>query len=271
MSGVVCFPVVYSIAYIKSLCTDFKRCFTRKFRQNKYKSHVPRQIIVTFLAKNCCTKSLFHKHETQDALAKTSAARTKSPPLAWGKVPTGSLPVQERGITPTCVGKRAGAHQCRAAARDHPHLRGEKKSAFCTMPNKNGITPTCVGKSLPSVVMKNADEDHPHLRGEKRARPESPGLTQGSPPLAWGKVRLSTRKTGAIRITPTCVGKRLRWERISFMLKDHPHLRGEKKQGWNFEKISEGSPPLTWGKAEFCDWCKVSGRITPTYVGKSNA
>ena len=187
MSGVVCIPVVYSIAYGESICTDFKRCLTRKFRQNKYKSHVPRQIIVTFLAKNCCTKFLFHKHETQDALAKTSAAHTTSPPRAWGKVPTGSLPVQERGITPTCVGKSKARSQATARGWDHPHLRGEKPSSARFQAIQRGspplawgkvselvferlfyrITPTCVGKSCCRTHPRRRAWDHPHLRGEK--------------------------------------------------------------------------------------------------------
>ena len=152
-----------------------------------------------------------------------------SPPLAWGKDYQSVGRPERRGITPTCVGKRAVSSSSVTASWDHPHLRGEKNQDRCQSTHCPGspplawgkdsrrriaerfsrITPTCVGKRLLCPGRNLQRKDHPHLRGEKRASRWSRWTMRGSPPLAWGKDIVGAQVGVADGITPTCVGKRV--------------------------------------------------------------
>ena len=179
----------------------------------------------------------------------------------------------------------------RSAALGSPPLAWGKAIPGFPLKTSNGITPTCVGKRRVPCESSSGIWDHPHLRGEKPFMCPQCSQMPGSPPLAWGKAEGQSPYSRFQGITPTCVGKSCRGAVRPRRSRDHPHLRGEKGKiaqktrrrpgspplAWGkvfcifYAIFGIGSPPLTWGKAEFCDWCKVSGRITPTYVGKSNA
>ena len=53
-----------------------------------------------------------------------------SPPLARGKVETTTDLEDCRGITPACAGKRKEQWLKNGKGKDHPRLRGEKKSGL---------------------------------------------------------------------------------------------------------------------------------------------
>ena len=70
----------------------------------------------------------------------------------------------------------------------------------------------------------------------------------GSPPHVWGKHDSALNKAGAVRITPTCVGKA---ECLLVHLqsdKDHPHMCGESGRQSEIVDAVVGSPPHVWGK-----------------------
>ena len=91
----------------------------------------------------------------------------------------------------------------------------------------------------------------------------------GSPPRVWGKDKQISRILHLIRITPTCVGKRiLGYDRLRGV-QDHPHVCGEKLLVVIQLRVRLGSPPRVWGKVRCPLWTGICGTITPTCVGKS--
>ena len=152
-----------------------------------------------------------------------------SPPLARGKDGRAVFFMSAPRITPACAGKSFLRYLDAFANQDHPRLRGEKSYWQTFLPSCRGspplargkvyvcsnlyyalwITPACAGKSIFGKKGSGKSTDHPRLRGEKTAGrwPESP--TQGSPPLARGKVHLEDLLYARLWITPACAGKRL--------------------------------------------------------------
>ena len=83
---------------------------------------------------------------------KSSMARLRSgirgsPPLARGKVQPRHDGVRKYGITPACAGKSARKPCCPSACRDHPRLRGEKKSLIWERSSRIGSPPLARGKA----------------------------------------------------------------------------------------------------------------------------
>ena len=94
------------------------------------------------------------------------------------------------GNTPTCVGKTRRPEDTPAAAKKHPHVRGEdtleehdKTMEWETPPRAWGRpkrasalwqerrnTPTCVGKTRAMQWVRCAWWKHPHVRGEDKLR-----------------------------------------------------------------------------------------------------
>ena len=66
------------------------------------------------------------------------------------------------------------------------------------------------------------------------------------------------------------MGKRLSDTFHNELSRDHPHLRGEKRNTLVTRDNLVGSPPLAWGKVqrELCFTAELG--ITPTCVGKSD-
>ena len=111
-----------------------------------------------------------------------------SPPRVWGKGYT-AFPAQfSPRITPTCVGKRYADFEGMADSEDHPHVCGEKFFDSFEL---------TLGK------------DHPHVCGEKYYANYTLVLSLGSPPRVWGKATKILNSSESVRITPTCVGKRM--------------------------------------------------------------
>ena len=131
-----------------------------------------------------------------------------SSPLARGKAFERIGTAASKGIIPACAGKRY-LYSCKVCrGRDHPRLRGEKQFCyfrFCfhqgSSPLARGkvepmlwnirvtrIIPACAGKSLSRGGRQLCKKDHPRLRGEKSSSNFPPRKSQGSSPLARGKV-----------------------------------------------------------------------------------
>ena len=176
-----------------------------------------------------------------------------SPPLTRGKVPALAALRNRRGITPAYAGKRIAGTCIKESKKDHPRLRGEKESpAGHTMtvagspPLTRGkasvlysiippprITPAYAGKSLFLPVWDSTQRDHPRLRGEKLYCRLLYLRCRGSPPLTRGKGGILQTNGCGLRITPAYAGKSVQWFAVDRDCRDHPRLRGEKRNGGN--------------------------------------
>ena len=130
------------------------------------------------------------------------------------------------------------------------------------------ITPAYAGKSSGIVVYPSSFKDHPRLRGEKFFGFQRRSLIPGSPPLTRGKVCELEEAPVTVGITPAYAGKRHLLPADRSADRDHPRLRGEKRQSQSKPSPPEGSPPLTRGKAHPSSSDSRGSRITPAYAGK---
>ena len=173
--------------------------------------------------------------------------------------------------------------------RDHPRLRGEKRRGFITRTYTHGSPPLTRGKEVERLLLflllgitpayagkrrrehppQTAAEDHPRLRGEKRRRMQTAGTHIGSPPLTRGKVELLLGLILIMRITPAYAGKSTGWPWSGRGTRDHPRLRGEKRDARKVRSAGRGSPPLTRGKGVSHARLGKAVGITPAYAGKS--
>ena len=69
--------------------------------------------------------------------------------------------------------------------------------------------------------------------------------------------------------TPTCVGKTANYLKGSLRRWKHPHMRGEDEEPERTYTPAEETPPHAWGRRKPPLRNKVSGRNTPTCVGKT--
>ena len=72
-----------------------------------------------------------------------------------------------------------------------------------------------------------------------------------------------------MRITPAYAGKSTGWPWSGRGTRDHPRLRGEKRDARKVRSAGRGSPPLTRGKEPDGPGTGGRGGITPAYAGKS--
>ena len=108
------------------------------------------------------------------------------------------------------------------------------------------------------------------MRGEKAPVNSRECIHAGSPPHARGKVNLHVHAGLRVGITPACAGKRTDLPAARTARRDHPRMRGEKKEGTLGEFSLSGSPPHARGKDSRRDRLLVPIGITPACAGKSH-
>ena len=102
-----------------------------------------------------------------------------------------------------------------------------------------GNTPHSVRLCIHSSV-------HPHTRGEYLTRQPRAWASLGSPPHAWGILRMPSPIRRSPRFTPTRVGNTGAGCVRASAGSVHPHTRGEYWRARRTTKES-GSPPHAWG------------------------
>ncbi len=132
-----------------------------------------------------------------------------SPPRAWGRLLQEHVVADALRITPTGVGTAAGPGPAGGACPDHPHGRGDGRTAAWRRPTSAGspprawgrpvparlpvparrITPTGVGTARAWSPSAPRTSDHPHGRGDGVVVPLAGRRAGGSPPRAWGRLR----------------------------------------------------------------------------------
>ena len=212
-----------------------------------------------------------------------------SPPRLWGKRAwsTPTLPLNR--FTPTPVGKTRPCRSSESAAPVHPHACGENIDQPCERGRWRGspprlwgkrvesstaarlarFTPTPVGKTPSPAQTRQDNRVHPHACGENESGAAWKLYWSGSPPRLWGKRSDASVTAANVRFTPTPVGKTVTPPTARRAIRVHPHACGENAPVSPFSPLSPGSPPRLWGKQSRQPLGHLSGRFTPTPVGKT--
>ena len=127
-----------------------------------------------------------------------------------GKAVTKDGKLGTYGITPACAGKSVIIIiVCPLHIGSPPRVRGKVNSIMFPIPYPR-ITPACAGKRCsPYIPYKTDMGSPPRVRGKAVLLClVAPYI--GSPPRVRGKVCEISVGVGGVRITPACVGKRLK-------------------------------------------------------------
>ena len=133
------------------------------------------------------------------------------------------------------------------------------------------FTPTRVGKSALLLMLRVVYPVHPHTCGEITKLQSIKHVSFGSPPHVWGNRCKPGGEEGAIRFTPTRVGKSWGARLGGGGYAVHPHTCGEITVNDADGLLSNGSPPHVWGNLNMNAKQVGAMRFTPTRVGKSYA
>ncbi len=215
----------------------------------------------------------------------------ETPPRAWGRH------IQERpvkaclGNTPTGVGKTIVCSELPDTIKKHPHGRGEdgmtvtiaagyqetpprawgRRLPRLEAPQGMGNTPTGVGKTPAFLARRMLPKKHPHGRGEDTLFPFYFLVVTETPPRAWGRRFRSARLACRWRNTPTGVGKTCESCESDHGFWKHPHGRGEDRMAHPDFDGNRETPPRAWGRRSSPEGGEMSGRNTPTGVGKTSS
>ncbi len=132
------------------------------------------------------------------------------------------------------------------------------------------FTPTGVGTTRNARPGRPTTSVHPHGRGDNSTYSQFEASYDGSPPRAWGQLRLIDVANRLQRFTPTGVGTTTRPSLYSPTNTVHPHGRGDNVVLPSTLINTYGSPPRAWGQRPGCCWRKRSPRFTPTGVGTTH-
>ena len=130
------------------------------------------------------------------------------------------------------------------------------------------ITPAHAGKSQPCQALPGRTQDHPRACGEKIINSMICDFDLGSPPRMRGKDEDAKEVGKEKGITPAHAGKRILWQLIPDLLKDHPRACGEKSRSELYSALMKGSPPRMRGKGANIGINTASEGITPAHAGK---
>src|SRR5690606_16367898 len=108
---------------------------------------------------------------------------------------------------------------------------------------------------------------HPHARGDDSPQPSRSEGRAGTPPRAWGRLRLRKRHPFRPRYTPTRVGTTLLSRTARELGAVHPHARGDDEKTGRKIRVAGGTPPRAWGRRRRVPIGARRSRYTPTRVG----
>jgi len=210
-------------------------------------------------------------------------------PRAWGARALTPLRCHAVRTIPTCVGSTLMSIVNTATIADHPHVRGEHRSAPLGLGRTAGPSPrawgaqprgsmahpaertipTCVGSTMSTASRIRSASDHPHVRGEHSIAHHVAARTSGPSPRAWGAHPLARPHQRARRTIPTCVGSTCAPDRSRQPPPDHPHVRGEHIHLLRGEIRPGGPSPRAWGARHQPRHRAVQHRTIPTCVGST--
>ena len=126
-------------------------------------------------------------------------------------------------------------------------MHGEYRMTGSALAWLRGSPPHAWGIREWKGLCGNSHRDHPHMHGEYSTSRDSIHRAMGSPPHAWGIQAIEAERTGALGITPTCMGNTQRMKLNRLLQRDHPHMHGEYYKDAIDYFLREGSPPHAWG------------------------
>ena len=128
-----------------------------------------------------------------------------------------------------------------------PHARG-RHHPVRQRRDAAGITPACAGKTSGVGVWLCGARDHPRMRGEDAGDGDGGCHLVGSPPHARGRRKPAEYRQKMTRITPACAGKTPHGPAAVTPAQDHPRMRGEDTDVFQFCGPQAGSPPHARGR-----------------------
>ena len=151
-----------------------------------------------------------------------------SPPHVRGKEHGDLGLVRGHRITPAYAGKSGPPLSLFVLSRDRPRVCGEKNVKMLKSKWKLGSPPRMRGKVGVVKLLFELPMDHPRVCGEKLLLYSRYKPCKGSPPRMWGKARESPASGRMTGITPAYAGKRSVEEDVTWSIRDHPRVCGEK-------------------------------------------
>ncbi len=151
-----------------------------------------------------------------------------SPPRMRGKAARLCLFSFFLGIAPAYAGKRLASAVVPPSSEDHPRVCGEKNVKMLKSKWKLGSPPRMRGKVGVVKLLFELPMDHPRVCGEKLLLYSRYKPCKGSPPRMRGKARESPASGRMTGITPAYAGKRSVEEDVTWSIRDHPRVCGEK-------------------------------------------
>ena len=130
-------------------------------------------------------------------------------------------------------------------------------------------TPACAGNTYLPERKWNVRREHPRLHGEYFVAPTENPAPCGTPPLARGILHHPARTMPRPGNTPACAGNTGIRSEVSWVLKEHPRLRGEYHERQKMGCPKRGTPPLVRGILLQASCFKDVERNTPACPGNT--
>ncbi len=211
-----------------------------------------------------------HPHARgENAFEFHAALPTNGPsPRTWGELAIWPPGRTTSRTIPTHVGRTGGRPSRVRSLTDHPHARGENRTAPLALLLRLGPSPRtcgepvsvpalgCQPRTIPTHVGRTASKplilpsvaDHPHARGENAHALHQDVRLAGPSPRTWGERHLRELGREMSRTIPTHVGRTSAKFAACFTTTDHPHARGENGFAAHGFWHGFGPSPRTWGE-----------------------
>ena len=180
---------------------------------------------------------------------------------------TKSFPVA--GIIPAYAGSTAPSHGIRAAAGDHPRIRGEHSRQCLRQLATKGSSPHTRGAPGVASDGKCRKRIIPAYAGSTFPKSPSPAPLPGSSPHTRGARSGVHRHRRPGRIIPAYAGSTPTSSSPGRSSTDHPRIRGEHSGLARVDPQGEGSSPHTRGARWVTGWRTLVSRIIPAYAGST--
>ena len=149
-------------------------------------------------------------------------------------------------------------------------MRGRPLSVLCSCLYL-GNTPAYAGKTTLLHTGSGWHEKHPRVCGEDCHRRQGRGDCPETPPRMRGRRLPGQIRQQARRNTPAYAGKTFPRAPPATRLWKHPRVCGEDISGVRKKRTGSETPPRMRGRPICRQLCRIQGRNTPAYAGKTTS